>query len=245
MPKLDVPGRVPGRQMPPALPNIYQGVTTMHLQSRSKLTRSTVARTAGLLAAAAAVVLASACSSDTISAPAKAPEYRSSQFSIGGVTKTLFPMQPLTRNDPLTSPIVRTFTITKGGGKLEIKETGLRVDVPAGAISKNSLTITVTALAGSAVAYDFQPHGTVFLKPLDFQQELDGTSWERLRYKGLAVGGYFETVSQLSVLSGLALLDEVYPIMLDDKRASFDIRHFSGYLVSSGRQDTEDDGSGI
>jgi hypothetical protein len=216
----------------------------MQLQSRSKITRSSVARTGALFAAAAAVVLASACSSDSILAPAKAPEYTSSSYSIGGVIKTLFPMEPLTRNAPLNKAIVRTFTIGKGGGKLEIKEAGLRVDIPSGAIAQNSLTITVTALAGSAVAYDFQPHGTVFLKPLDFEQNLDNTSWERLKYKGLAIGGYFETVSQLSVLSGLALLDELYPVMLDGGKASFDIRHFSGYMVSSGRQSTEDD-SGI
>lgn len=212
----------------------------MYLQPRRKRTRNTFARTAGLFAATAAAVLASACNSDTISAPAAAPavtEYQTGKFPIGGVLKALFPMAPLTRDEPLEEPIVRTFKIGKGGGKLEIKETGLRVDIPAGAIPGNSLTITVTALAGSAVAYDFQPHGTVFQRALDFQQDLKNTSWNKSGFKGTAVGGYFENTAQLNMLSGLSLLDELFAVTLDDKKASFDIKHFSGYMVSSGRQE--------
>lgn len=99
-----------------------------------------------------------------------------------------------------------------------------------------NLTITVTGLVGDAVAYDFQPHGTVFLKPLQFNQELAGTSWERSDFKGSVLGGYFELETQVNALPGLSLLDELFPVTLDGKRASFDIKHFSGYMVSSVRQ---------
>ena len=186
---------------------------------------------------AGGVALASACSGDAVTAPAAAPQYKTVKMSIGGSLKTLFPMAPLSRDVSLDAPITRSFTFDKKGGRIEIKETGLRVDVPSGAIPGNSLTITVTALPGAGIAYDFQPHGTVFLKPLQFEQDLDNTSWDKIGFKGTLLGGYFADASQLNVLSGgLALLDELLPVTLKSNRASFDIFHFSGYMVSGGRQ---------
>ena len=69
-------------------------------------------------------------------------------------------------------------TIRHDGGEIEIEETGLYIDVPSDAIDGNSLTITVTALRDAAIAYDFEPHGMVFPKPLDFQQDFKNTHWE-------------------------------------------------------------------
>lgn len=196
-----------------------------------------IARAATTLAAIAGLALAAACSNDAVTSPTVVPEYKTVKVSVGGSLKSLYPMAPLSRDVALSSPIVRSFTFDKKGGKIEIKETGLRIDVPSGAIPGSSLTITVTALAGSGIAYDFQPHGTVFLKPLDFEQDLDGTSWEKLKLKGTLLGGYFADPSQLNVLgNGLALLDELFPVTLNKNTASFDIRHFSGYMVSGGRQ---------
>ncbi|MGV3710222.1 MAG: hypothetical protein ACO1Q7_15410 [Gemmatimonas sp.] len=193
--------------------------------------------------AAAATVFAAACSSDSITTPAapRGPNfeqsaYRSIKAPIGGVVKLLYPMDALTRDVPLAQPITQSFTFDKRGGRIEIRETGLRVDVPSGAIPGNSLTITVTAIPGDAIAYDFQPHGTVFLKPLKFQQELKATSWEHADFRGTVLGGYFEDEEQLRILPGLTLLDELYPVLIDSKRATFDIKHFSGYMVSGGRQ---------
>lgn len=206
----------------------------MHHAPRN--TRRSLLRKASLLAATATIAFVAACSTDSPVAPVSAG-YKTVRTPIGGLLKTLFPMVPLERDAAIVAPITRSFTIdNKSGGRIEIKETGLRVDVPAGALPTSSLTITVTALPGRALAYDFQPHGTVFLKPLAFQQELDDTSWDKLGFKGIVLGGYFEDVSQLNVLDGLALLDELYPVTFDSKRIRFDIKHFSGYMVSSGRQ---------
>ena len=210
--------------------------------------RWSFARNAIVLATLGCAVLAAACTNDSVTAPSIASPnapgaYKTVKISIGGLLKTMFPMAPLTRDVALSVPLVRSFTIGSKGGKIEIPETGLRIDVPSGAIPGNSLTITVTAMAGTAICYDFQPHGTVFLKPLQFKQDLDDTSWDKLDFKGTVLGGYFADLSQLTTLSGgLALLDELYPVRVDSKSASFEIRHFSGYMVSGGRQEAFSDG---
>ncbi|MEP6834106.1 MAG: hypothetical protein ABJB74_11960 [Gemmatimonas sp.] len=206
--------------------------------------RSSFVRKAGLIASAAMVAFASACSNDT----PVAPELTAKNGLLGdvlggvggvvnGVVSLLIPVKALERDRALTAPITRSFTITKkDGGRLEVDEAGLRIDVPSDAISTNSLTITVTVLAGKSIAYDFQPHGTKFLKPLAFRQDLKGTSWDHSGFKGTLNGGYFKDTKQINLLSGLALLDELFPIEVKTHEARFDINHFSGYMVSGGRQ---------
>lgn len=191
-----------------------------------------------VIAAVGSVAFAAACSSDLVSAPeAPVSQYKAVKWSVAGLLKTLIPMAPLTRDVALAAPITRSFIIGRDGGKIEIKETGLRIDVPSGAIAEESLRITVTALPGAGIAYDFQPHGTVFLKPLEFEQDLNDTSWDKPGFKGTLLGGYFADASQLNALEGgLALLDELFSVTLKSNRASFDIHHFSGYMVSGGRQ---------
>lgn len=206
--------------------------------------RFTIVRKAGLIATAAMVAVASACSND---API-APEVTAKNGLIGnlvggvgdvvnGVVGLLIPAKALTRDVAIATPITRSFTVTrKDGGRIEITQAGLRVDIPSDAISTTSLTITVTVLAGRAVAYDFQPHGTKFLKPLAFRQDLVGTSWDHSDFRGTLNGGYFKDTKQVNLLSGLSLLDELFPVELGTHEARFNINHFSGYMVSGGRQ---------
>jgi hypothetical protein len=201
--------------------------------------RSTFVRTAGLIATAAMVAFASACSNDNVKATE--PEVTAQNGLLGdllsGVTGLLIPVRALERDQALSASITRSFTVTRSnGGRIEIPEAGLRVDVPSGAIATNSLTITVTALKGKSVAYDFQPHGTVFLKSLQFRQDLEGTSWDHSNFKGTLNGGYFKDTRQLNLLSGLAILDELFPIEIKTHEARFNINHFSGYMVSGGRK---------
>ncbi|MEO7998605.1 MAG: hypothetical protein ABI852_14245, partial [Gemmatimonadaceae bacterium] len=71
---------------------------------------------------------------------------------VNGVVGLLIPVQTLQR-DRAVSAITRSFTVTRSnGGRIEIAEAGLRVDVPAGAISTTSLVITVNVLPGKSVA---------------------------------------------------------------------------------------------
>lgn len=210
---------------------------------RSKLTRS-----AGLIATAAMVALASACSSDGLTAP----DVKAKNGLLGdvlggvngvvtGVVNALIPVQALQRDRAVAST-TQSFTVTRAnGGRIEIEEAGLRVDVPAGAISTNSLVITVTVLPGKSIAYDFQPHGTKFLKPLAFRQNLEGTSWDHSGFRGTINGGYFKDAKQVNLLSGLTLLDELFPVEIRTHEARYNINHFSGYMVSSGRKGFADD----
>jgi hypothetical protein len=191
-----------------------------------------------------ASAVTAACSGDSVTAPKSSTPisaFASIKAPVNGALKLVYPMEALTRDVPLAQPVTRSFTFDKRGGPLEIKELGLKVDIPPDAIPGTSLTITVTALPGADVAYDFQPHGTVFRKALKFNQELRNTSWDKSGFKGTIVGGYFEFTSQLHGPDGVSLLDELFSVRLDDKRASFDIFHFSGYMVSSGRHTSYSD----
>jgi hypothetical protein len=96
-------------------------------------------------------------------------------------------------------------------------------------------------MPGKSIAYDFQPHGTKFLKPLEFRQDLEGTSWDHSGFRGTINGGYFKDSKQINLLSGLSLLDELFPVEIRTHEARYNINHFSGYMVSSGRKGFADD----
>ena len=65
----------------------------------------------------------------------------------------------------------------------------MTVTVPRGALAQTT-TITMTARAGTVVAYDFAPHGITFAKPLVFQQQLRGTNASLLTAPLLQLGYY-------------------------------------------------------
>lgn len=207
----------------------------------SNTTRRTIARSSGVFVALAAV-LVSACSADTVTQPnltARSGLLSASTDLIGA----LIPVKALMRDTAVAAGYTRSFTFTRKGGRIEMQELGMRVDVPENAIPENSLTIVVTALPGKTIAYDFQPHGTVFLKPLVFRQELNSTSWDKLGFKGIVNGGYFKDVAQIDLVEGSALLDELFPITIKSSEVTFNIKHFSGYMVSGGRTGVASDES--
>lgn len=108
------------------------------------------------------------------------------------------------------------------------------------------LTISVTALAGQMVAYIFEPHGTKFLKPLTVTQDLSGTNGLLgLQTRPNLSGGYFKSESQLNTRTNTAVIDESYRIITDGSTASFDITHFSGYMVSTGRSAPSEEMDGL
>jgi hypothetical protein len=140
----------------------------------------------------------------------------------------------LQRDVPLAAPVTVTKIIGAEGGRLVVPGTGLTMDFPAGALVAPT-PITVTALPGRGVAYEFGPHGITFAKPVTIRQDLEPTvlnrwtaQWVRLK------GGYFK--SQTDLLSRLlrAVVSELLPATTDvsNMEVRFDIRHFSGYLVA-------------
>lgn len=145
----------------------------------------------------------------------------------------LQPVRGVTRDTPLARDIEVSATIGPKGGTLTIPEAGLTLVVPPKAVNAN-VTFTATALAGNAVAYDFQPHGMKFAVPLQFTQDLRKTSVLTLATAPLLDGAYFADNRQVDRFSAFALVNEISRANVDllRFRVGFPIEHFSGYLVS-------------
>ena len=151
----------------------------------------------------------------------------------GGLT-SLVGVNGLQRTTPLAAPITVTKAIGPEGGTLSIPQAGVTVTVPRGALTTTT-TITMTARAGSLVAYDFAPHGVVFARPLVFSQQLRGTNATLLSAPLLGLG-YYEDPSLLSRSGGL--VSELLGGAVNTLSWTFTstIPHFSGYIVTCGRR---------
>ena len=190
------------------------------------------------------LVLVAACSGDPTSAPSSslaAPAGAPSTDLLGGLTqavaKTLTLFEGVQRSSPLASSITVTQTIGSSGGTLSIPLAGVTVTVPNGALSSPT-EITMTARAGSLLAYDFAPHGITFAKPLVFTQRLAGTNASVLNARLLELG-YYSDPSLLNSTGGL--VSELIAGTVDLVSWTFtsNIKHFSGYIVACGRGDVE------
>jgi len=190
---------------------------------------------------AAGIALFSACSSEPISAPpAQIATPTAPNASLGGllggvvnIVTNLLSVPGLQRNVGLPSNITVSQTIGSAGGTLSIPAAGVTVVVPAGALASNTV-ITMTARSGRLVAYDFAPHGIVFLKPLVFTQNLAGTNASLLNAGQIQLG-YYADPSQLTLVGGLVSELLGGNVNLLAWTYTGQIRHFSGYLISSGR----------
>ena len=193
--------------------------------------RSLVRHPSASLALVGAAVLAAACSSDPLT-PSVEVERRANSLPKPAVVKLL------ERTAPLQATERATLTVSPGkGGTLTLPNAGLTIVVPVGAV-KGTLTISVTAAPGKAVAYDFEPHGTKFGRALTFIQDLDKTTWKNFGLSTLW-GGYYPTGYDDANLR--AIITESFPVRISGtskgNTASFDIWHFSGYTISTGRDD--------
>ena len=140
----------------------------------------------------------------------------------------------LQRRVALASDITVTKIIGSEGGTVTVPGAGLTVNVPAGALSVPT-PITVKALAGRGVAYEFGPHGTQFAKPVRMTQDLRVTAvspWAvpYMRFKA----GYFSSSDNLLFRLLRAVVDELLPANADavNMVVRFEVKHFSGYLVA-------------
>jgi hypothetical protein len=137
------------------------------------------------------------------------------------------------RLQALPNNITQTKFIGSGGGQISIPAAGVTLVVPSGAVDYPT-PITVTALAGRGVAYEFGPSGMTFNKPLTIKQDLSVTSIDpRLLSKLKFQGGYFKSRNDL--LGGL--LGIVYELLSATTSANgssvqFNVNHFSGYLIA-------------
>jgi len=143
----------------------------------------------------------------------------------------------LKRTTALATNLTATATIGTSGGSLRLDDAGLRVDIPSGALAA-PLTITVTALAGDNVTYEFEPHGTLFAKPVKVTQDLHGTSADgNATYLRTVHGSYFDTSLDSAFTDPLHLTAKVkeHQLAYRDNNSSqlrFYVGHFSGYMVA-------------
>lgn len=172
-----------------------------------------------------AIALLSACGMDSTetTAPLQAPTAEHSLLD--GLTR----VRPLNRTVALDQEIEVSATIGAAGGRLSIPETGFELTVPAGAVLRDT-RFTVRALAGTAVAYEFEPHGTTFRRPLLANQSLYGTK----PALGLLQGAYFPDRSLLNPSGTSALVSELLGGVTNllDRSFTWRINHFSGYIVA-------------
>jgi hypothetical protein len=167
-------------------------------------------------------------------------------LDLNAANTPLTPAQGLLRTTPLSARVVVVKTIPSGGGGIDVPGTDFQLQVPNGAFVGKSMTITIIAYPGNVVAYDFQPHGTVFLKPLKAVQQLGHTNWKSFNlpagfYPNWS-GAYFATPSQIDLVTGRALINEFMPggVSVGGATMTWSIPHFSGYMVAVGQESRGD-----
>jgi hypothetical protein len=183
-----------------------------------------------------------ACSADQVAAPTQiqASPAAPSASLLGGLLGTVTGL--LTSNTAVqrTTPLAEAITVSKQigyyGGTLSIPEAGVTVTVPVGALSRTT-TVTMTARAGSLLAYDFSPTGTTFNKPLVFNQSLKGTNVTLLQAPLLRLG-YYSDPGLLGQLTATVSDLVVGLVSVLDWSFTAPIKHFSGYIVTCGRVDS-------
>jgi hypothetical protein len=147
-------------------------------------------------------------------------------------------VKPLQRTTPLAAPITVSKYIGILGGTIAIPQAGLSVVVPPLAVTSTKL-FKITALAGSNVAYTFEPHGTNFTLPLVATQSLKNTQAQAgglIDPLSLSVG-YFTDDNNVNLVSELLTVG----VNLLNQTSVVTLWHFSGYMWSTGRCDDSSD----
>ena len=143
----------------------------------------------------------------------------------------------LQRITPLSADITKSAVIGVDGGTISIPEAGFTLTVPREALAAPT-TITVTAVQGGAVAYEFEPKGLIPKKKFVFSQDLGSTLGAGL-LNALYKGGYFESRAEIDQTSGTATVHEIINATFDPLVIRFPISHFSGYLVAVGYEEQQ------
>ena len=120
--------------------------------------------------------------------------------------------------------------IGPAGGTIRLPHAGLTLVIPAGALS-HAVTITARTASGDLVSYSFAPHGLVFNRPIEIDQDPSG-----IRSSGGAevVAGYLAH-GRLDVDSGgVGHFAQLMPVHHSGAAIAFLTVHFSGYAFASG-----------
>jgi hypothetical protein len=146
---------------------------------------------------------------------------------------------------PISESVSASEVIGPSGGDIKIPELGFKISFPAGAVSKKTL-ITATAIAGGEVAFSFEPHGITFQAPAKIMQDLRmTTAFGDEAVLSSLQRGYFSEQWSSTLIEGASSKVKVKEVENADvdrtpsatgRFARFEVRHFSGYLLASGRQ---------
>lgn len=190
---------------------------------------------------AAGLLAAAACGDRGITTPPATPQPKkptSGLLSKAPVTTTEA-VQVLLRSKPLPQDFSTSNIIGPAGGVLSIPAAGVHVIFARGAVSAPT-RITMTAIAGAAVAYEFQPHGLTFNAPVTVVQDLKQTAAEHdASLRDALQGSYFDTDlpnTFVDAAHNFARIRESRhgKLKKDARFLEFIIEHFSGYMVSTG-----------
>jgi hypothetical protein len=179
--------------------------------------------------------VASACGTDNPTAPSGAQRQPSKPTtSLSGLLK----VNLLTRNTALATSFSVSGEVGGKGATLSIPEAGLTVYFPAKAIKKG--TVTITAVAGRLLSYQFEPHGMTFAVPVVVTQDLSNTNaFNPGLNQANFLAAYTASSGDIDLLTGTATPAELLATIVDPvaKTVKFNIVHFSGYAVASGLVD--------
>ncbi len=157
--------------------------------------------------------------------------------SIVSTATTLIHTVGLRRLTPMNATVTVTKVIDRTGGSFTVPTSGLTVTVAPGAVSVPT-TFSAVAYAGTVVGYEFAPH-QAFAAPVTLTQDLVNTNGGALIKSGVfPQAAYFADRSQVDWSTGDASVSELLTSSIDvtGLRMTTNVYHFSGYLMSSGRQ---------
>jgi hypothetical protein len=182
------------------------------------------------------LLLVSCTTSDAPSAPNRAASHGLLSGIVGNSTTSL--VAPIGRVTALPADVSWSFVAGPDGAESTNAALGITITIPRGALASTQL-ITVTAPAGRAIAYEFSPHLT-FAVPVQLTQALRGTA-AGLTGR-LLTAGHFTTGGLSLSSAGLTAVDEAVPVVVDllSGAAHFNVGHFSGWIIATGRDDGSD-----
>ncbi len=163
---------------------------------------------------------------------------------IGGVVGTVgkllnIVVSLVTRPTTLQQDVVWSFDAGPAGTVSANRTAGLSITVPPGALSQTT-HITVTVKAGNVYNYQFQPEGLQFAVPVVVTQDVSNNSLIGSILGGLLGSGktvkgayYSAPTLQYDPKTGQATVNELEPTVNVPGYVSFQIKHFSGYVVAS------------
>jgi hypothetical protein len=138
---------------------------------------------------------------------------------------------------PLKHDVTATALIGSEGGVLTLPASGLRLVVPAGAVSEPT-EFRATAIAGKVVAYDFEPAGSTFSVPLRLEQDPALVNLKHVDRAKVKVG-YIPSRGDVDQANAVADVAELIPVTWSSASITGLVWHFSGYIIGWG--DTVDD----